>query len=235
MESFLWTKSRVIAATPCVETGGRVARFGSYRAFVAVATPSGTVTFLFTDIQDSTRLWEESPADMAAAMQIQDPRRDPRAAPSIATEDTYSRRVVTDSLRRSPRRPAAPRPRLASRQTQPAIVRPLAVLDRRSDTIVRYPHLIDALVAGANDPIARTADVAELRALIHPFGFRRSMRFKTEELQAMHTPTLLIWGDRDPVGSVHVARRPARLLPNSQLQVLPAGHVRPARPARSRS
>ena len=29
--------------------------------------PSGTVTFLFTDIQDSTRLWEEAPADMAAA------------------------------------------------------------------------------------------------------------------------------------------------------------------------
>ena len=45
---------------------------GNYRAFVAVAAPSGTVTFLFTDIQDSTRLWDESPADMAAAVQIHD-------------------------------------------------------------------------------------------------------------------------------------------------------------------
>ena len=45
---------------------------GNYRAFVAVAAPSGTVTFLFTDIQDSTRLWDESPAEMAAAVQIHD-------------------------------------------------------------------------------------------------------------------------------------------------------------------
>ena len=30
------------------------------------------MTFLFTDIQDSTRLWDESPADMAAAVQIHD-------------------------------------------------------------------------------------------------------------------------------------------------------------------
>ena len=45
---------------------------GNYRAFVAVAAPSGTVTFLFTDIQDSTRLWDESPVEMAAAVQIHD-------------------------------------------------------------------------------------------------------------------------------------------------------------------
>src|SRR5438045_7742692 len=39
---------------------------------MAGAAPSGTVTFLFTAIHDSTRLWDESPADMAAAVQIHD-------------------------------------------------------------------------------------------------------------------------------------------------------------------
>ena len=39
---------------------------------MSVLPPSGTVTFLFTDIEDSTRLWDESPADMAAAVQAHD-------------------------------------------------------------------------------------------------------------------------------------------------------------------
>jgi predicted ATPase/class 3 adenylate cyclase/DNA-binding NarL/FixJ family response regulator len=39
---------------------------------LAVAVPSGTVTFLFTDIEDSTHLWEESPADMADGLRVHD-------------------------------------------------------------------------------------------------------------------------------------------------------------------
>ena len=93
------------------------------------------------------------------------------------------------------------------------------------DTIVQYPDLIDALVAAGNDPVARSTDLTELRALIQPFGFRRSMRFRTDELQSINAPTLLIWGDRDPVGSVDVAHAAARLLPNARLEVLPTGHV----------
>jgi len=39
---------------------------------VSVKPPSGTVTFLFTDIQDSTGLWESAPAAMPAALQAHD-------------------------------------------------------------------------------------------------------------------------------------------------------------------
>jgi predicted ATPase/class 3 adenylate cyclase/DNA-binding CsgD family transcriptional regulator len=41
-------------------------------AFVPADLPAGTVTFLFSDIEDSTRLWEEMPAEMAAALEIHD-------------------------------------------------------------------------------------------------------------------------------------------------------------------
>jgi predicted ATPase/class 3 adenylate cyclase/DNA-binding CsgD family transcriptional regulator len=36
------------------------------------ARPGGTVTFLFTDIEDSTRRWDEDPAEMADALRVHD-------------------------------------------------------------------------------------------------------------------------------------------------------------------
>ena len=45
------------------------------RCGMPVRPPSGTVTFLFTDIEDSTRLWDEAPADMADALRVHDAHR----------------------------------------------------------------------------------------------------------------------------------------------------------------
>ena len=93
------------------------------------------------------------------------------------------------------------------------------------DTIVRYPELIESVVAAARDPIASAANLAELRAIISPFGFRPSARIAPDELRRLNVPTLLIWGDHDPVGSADVARETATLMPRAQLELLPAGHV----------
>jgi pimeloyl-ACP methyl ester carboxylesterase len=111
-----------------------------------------------------------------------------------------------------------------ARPTPRSFVRLLSSVGE-GETIVRYPELINALVAAGSDPVSRSADLAELRAVIQPFGFRHSMRLGAEELQAIGAPALLIWGDRDPVGSVDAARAAARLIPNARLEVLPAGHV----------
>jgi pimeloyl-ACP methyl ester carboxylesterase len=93
------------------------------------------------------------------------------------------------------------------------------------DTIVRYPDLIDALVAAGDDPIASAVSRAELRALISPLGYRRSLRVHPDELRRLTVPTLLLWGDHDPFGAVKVAQATARLVPKAQLEVLPAGHA----------
>jgi pimeloyl-ACP methyl ester carboxylesterase len=93
------------------------------------------------------------------------------------------------------------------------------------DTIVRHPDLIESMVAAGNDPIAAAANLAELRAGISPFGFRPSMWVHPDELRRLTVPTLVIWGDHDPVGAVKVAQATARLIPKAELEVLPAGHV----------
>jgi 2-hydroxy-6-oxonona-2,4-dienedioate hydrolase len=63
------------------------------------------------------------------------------------------------------------------------------------------------------------ANLAELRAAITPFGFRRSLRVTPDELRRLRAPTLLMWGDRDPVRAVYTARAVAALIPNARLEI----------------
>jgi pimeloyl-ACP methyl ester carboxylesterase len=93
------------------------------------------------------------------------------------------------------------------------------------ETIVRHPDLIDAIVAAGRDPIASATDLAELRAILTPLAFRRSLRVQPSELQRLTVPTLLIWGDHDPVGTVDVAHAVASVIPDAQLDVVAAGHA----------
>ena len=51
------------------------------------------------------------------------------------------------------------------------------------------------------------------------------MRVSRDDLRRLTVPTLLVWGDHDPVGAVEVAQATARLIPDAQLELLPAGHV----------
>ena len=93
------------------------------------------------------------------------------------------------------------------------------------DTIVHYPHLMEALIAAGRDPLASAANLAELRAVLSPRGFRRSARVRIDELRRLTVPTLLIWGDHDPVGTVDAAEVTTSAIPTARLEVLTAGHV----------
>jgi pimeloyl-ACP methyl ester carboxylesterase len=97
-------------------------------------------------------------------------------------------------------------------------------------TLARRPDLVDLLVAAGRDPITDRAAKAEFSALISPFalltpsGFRRRARVRPDELRQLAMPTLVLWGERDPVGSIAVARAVAELIPDGRLEVLPTGH-----------
>ena len=104
------------------------------------------------------------------------------------------------------------------------VVRLMSLVGEK-DTIVRYPDLIESLGAAGGNPIASAANLAELRAIISALGFRPAMRVSPEDLRQLTVPTLLVWGDHDPIGGVKLAQATASLIPDAQLEVLPAGYV----------
>jgi pimeloyl-ACP methyl ester carboxylesterase len=108
-----------------------------------------------------------------------------------------------------------------SRET---VVRSMSVFGE-ADTIINYPDQIEALVAAGHDQVASNAGLAELRALISPSGWQPALEVTPGELQAIKVPTLVIWGDHDPLGGPDVARLTAATIPGAQLELLSAGHA----------
>jgi pimeloyl-ACP methyl ester carboxylesterase len=114
--------------------------------------------------------------------------------------------------------------RRAVRPDRGMMLRLLTIMGE-GDTIMRHPDLLDSLVDAARDPIARDANAAELRAFLSPVGVRPATRIRPGDLRRITRPTLMIWGDHDPVVSVAAARSAALLIADARLEVLPAGHV----------
>lgn len=92
------------------------------------------------------------------------------------------------------------------------------------DTIVNYPHQIEALVAAGRDPVASMANLDELQTLISPEGWQPSVETRVSELEGLKPSTLLVWGTNDPLGGVDAARKAASAIPDGQLEMLDAGH-----------
>jgi pimeloyl-ACP methyl ester carboxylesterase len=131
------------------------------------------------------------------------------------------RLVATPGLGRLPARLSPPSPK--------AMLRLAAAMGEKA-TLARLPDLVDLLVAAGRDPVTDHAARAEFRALVSPFallspsGWRRRARVRPDELGRLAMPTLVLWGERDPLGGVPVAKAVTELIPNARLTVLPTGH-----------
>lgn len=99
------------------------------------------------------------------------------------------------------------------------------------EALREHPELIDLFLVARCDPLTVSALAAEVRVVVSPFapvsrsGWRRSSRVRADELRRLAMPTLLAWGDREPLGSVSVAQAVTDLIPQARLQVLPSGHA----------
>ncbi len=88
-------------------------------------------------------------------------------------------------------------------------------------------HLVLAVTSGGL-PMAEhgAADWREAFRLAHPRlpdWFAAAAVDLSDQLTSVASPTLLLWGDADPISPVGVGRRLASLLPVAQLVVLPGG------------
>jgi pimeloyl-ACP methyl ester carboxylesterase len=93
-----------------------------------------------------------------------------------------------------------------------------------AETIVQYPEQIDAMIAAGRDEVGLGARLAELRAVIAPTGWQPALAMGVEELRTLTVPTLLVWGEHDPLGGADVGRDAATTIPDARLELLPAGH-----------
>ena len=113
--------------------------------------------------------------------------------------------------------------------TPKSVLRLASVMGEQA-TLARRPDLIDLLVALGRDPVTDRAAKAEIRLLVSPFallsrsGFRGRSRVRADELRQVAMPTLIVWGERDPLGGVPVAQAITDLIPHARLEVLPTGH-----------
>lgn len=113
----------------------------------------------------------------------------------------------------------------------PKSVLQFARLVNEEKTLSNYPDLIDLLMALGRDPVSATTDRTEVRVILPPFtlftrsGFREQMQVRADELRQLSVPTLIVWGQNEPVGSVPVIETVDELIPRSQLELFPGGHA----------
>lgn len=117
---------------------------------------------------------------------------------------------------------AGPPPEMPPPSTE-TVIQSMSVFGE-GDTIARYPEQVEAMVTAGYDQLLAGVRLTELRTLIAPTGWQPALAMRPDELHALTVPTLLIWGEQDPLGGADVAATAAATIPHAQLELLPAGH-----------
>lgn len=93
------------------------------------------------------------------------------------------------------------------------------------ESVQRYPALVRAIAAHQGDPRSAEAGLSEFNALLSLRGWRPSVRIREEELRALRQPTLVVWGENDPLGGPDDVRDGVDAIPDVRFESVAAGHV----------
>ncbi len=109
---------------------------------------------------------------------------------------------------------------------QPPSVRQVErVFEMVREEVSEIPEIRDVLLTCERLPGYGPSMLALMNAVMRIGKARPQIALTGEQLTQLRHPVQLIWGDRDPFGSVDVARRSAGLLPAAELHVVAGGHA----------
>lgn len=92
------------------------------------------------------------------------------------------------------------------------------------ETIQTYPSLIEAVVAQNRNPRSDDVVLSEFNVALTLRGWRRSARLQEEELTELSQPTLVIWGENDPIGGPTEVRDSVEKISDVRFEAFDAGH-----------
>lgn len=116
-------------------------------------------------------------------------------------------------------------------QASPASVLKFANFVRERDALASQPEMLDLMVASTNDATSKESVRTEVQAVIPPYAialpsaFRKEVRVSPADLKRITAPTLIVWGEREPVGTVASARALRETIPDARLEFVPGGHA----------
>lgn len=86
------------------------------------------------------------------------------------------------------------------------------------------PEIAEVILATERMPGFERTFRSNLRALLHLRGARARSALTESQLAAVEQPSLLVFADRDPMGSACAGRRMADALPDAELHIGEGGH-----------
>lgn len=92
------------------------------------------------------------------------------------------------------------------------------------EAVQANPALLQAMVAHEGTPKSSKAGLSELSAFFSIRGWHPSVRIHDDDLRAIQQPTLIIWGDDDPIGSPDDVRAGVEAIPDVRFETVPAAH-----------
>lgn len=115
--------------------------------------------------------------------------------------------------------------RLLLRSTPPSQRQVERVFAMVHEDVSDIPEIRDALLACERLPGYGASLLALMHAVMRLGRTRAEIALTADELARVRHPVQLVWGDRDPFGSLAVARRAAELIPDAELHVVSGGHA----------